>query len=52
MSSRSRELNRQAVDSAEHADQKENGAIYLANAALQQAAYGYGDEARRSASPN
>jgi eukaryotic-like serine/threonine-protein kinase len=46
----SRELNRQAVDSAEHAEQKENGAIYLANAALQQAAYGYGDEARRSAS--
>ena len=46
---RSRELNRQAVDSAVHADQKENGAIYLANAALQQAAYGHGEEARRSA---
>lgn len=48
--SRSRELNRQAVDSAVHADQKENGAIYLANVALQQAAYGYADDARRSAS--
>jgi serine/threonine protein kinase/Tfp pilus assembly protein PilF len=35
-----RELTRRAVDSAVRADNKESGAIYLANAALQQAAYG------------
>ena len=39
----------QAVDSAVRADSKENGAIYLANAALQQAAYGKTAEARQSA---
>jgi predicted Ser/Thr protein kinase len=44
-----RELNKKAVDSAIRADNKENGAIYLANAALQQAAYGSLQEARQSA---
>jgi tetratricopeptide (TPR) repeat protein len=47
--SMARELTTQAVDSAVHADSKENGAIYLANAALQQAAYGHAAEARQSA---
>jgi len=42
-------LNTKAVDSAIKADNKENGAIYLANAALQQAAYGSLQEARQSA---
>ena len=46
---KARELTQQAVDSAVHADSKENGAIYLANAALQQAAYGDNVEARQSA---
>jgi Tfp pilus assembly protein PilF/predicted Ser/Thr protein kinase len=44
-----RELNKKAVDSAIRQDNKENGAIYLANAALQQAAYGSMPEARQSA---
>jgi eukaryotic-like serine/threonine-protein kinase len=47
--SEARELNKKAVDSAIKADNKENGAIYLANAALQQAAYGFLQEARQSA---
>jgi eukaryotic-like serine/threonine-protein kinase len=47
--SEARELNKKAVDSAINADNKENGAIYLANAALQQAAYGSMQEARQSA---
>jgi len=47
--SKARELSQQAVDSAVHADSKENGAIYLANAALQEAAYGNPVEARQSA---
>src|SRR5271156_2048296 len=46
---KARELTRQAVDSAIRADSKENGAIWHANAALQQAAYGYTAEARQSA---
>jgi tetratricopeptide (TPR) repeat protein len=46
---KARELNQRAVDSAVRADNKENGAIYLANAALQQAAYGNAAEARQSA---
>jgi len=46
---KARELTQQAVDSAVRADSKENGAIYLANAALQQAAYGNTGEARQSA---
>jgi serine/threonine protein kinase/tetratricopeptide (TPR) repeat protein len=43
------ELTKRAVDSAVRADSKENGAIWQANAALQQAAYGNGAEARESA---
>jgi serine/threonine protein kinase/Tfp pilus assembly protein PilF len=46
---RARELNKRAVDSAMRADSKEGGAIYLGNAALQQAAYGNVTEARQSA---
>jgi eukaryotic-like serine/threonine-protein kinase len=45
-----RELTKRAVDSAVRADNKENGAIFLANAALQQAAYGNATEARQTAS--
>jgi len=44
-----RKLAKRAVDSAIRADNKENGAIYLANAALQRAAYGDAAEARQSA---
>ena len=46
---RARELNQWAVASAVRADSKEGGAIYLGNAALQQAAYGNVTEARQSA---
>jgi eukaryotic-like serine/threonine-protein kinase len=46
---KARELTKRAVDSAIRADSKENGAVYLANAALQQAAYGSATEARQSA---
>jgi DNA-binding winged helix-turn-helix (wHTH) protein len=46
---KARELNQRAVDSAVRADQKENAAIYLTSAALQEAAYGNGAEARHSA---
>jgi serine/threonine protein kinase/tetratricopeptide (TPR) repeat protein len=46
---KARELNKRTVDSAIRTDNKENGAIYLANAALQQAAYGNPAEARQSA---
>jgi eukaryotic-like serine/threonine-protein kinase len=46
---KARELTKRAVDSAIRADSKENGAIYLANAALEQAAYGNAMEARQSA---
>jgi serine/threonine protein kinase/tetratricopeptide (TPR) repeat protein len=46
---KARELTKRAVDSAVRADQKENGAVYLANAALLQAAYGNPAEARQSA---
>ncbi len=46
---KARELTKQAVDSAVRADSKEAGAVYLANAALQQAAYGNLAEARQSA---
>ncbi|MGA9389193.1 MAG: hypothetical protein WBV69_01985, partial [Candidatus Sulfotelmatobacter sp.] len=46
---KARELAQQAVDSAVRADSKENGAIYLANASLQHAAYGDDAEARQSA---
>ncbi len=47
--SKARELTKRAVDSAVRADNKENGAIWQANAALQQAAYGNAAEARQSA---
>jgi eukaryotic-like serine/threonine-protein kinase len=46
---KARELTKRAVDSAARVDDKESGATYLANAALQQAAYGYAAEARQSA---
>ncbi len=45
---KARELTKRAVDSAIRADSKETGAIWQANAALQQAAYGYTAEARQS----
>ncbi|MGA2258227.1 MAG: hypothetical protein ABSG53_26475, partial [Thermoguttaceae bacterium] len=44
-----RELTKRAVDSAIRADSKENGALWQANAALQQAAYGNAAGARQSA---
>jgi tetratricopeptide (TPR) repeat protein len=46
---KARELTKRAVDSAVRVDNKEGGAIYLANAALQEAGYGNAAEARRSA---
>lgn len=46
---KAQELTRRAVDSAVRADSKENGAIWQANAALEQAAYGNATEARQSA---
>jgi tetratricopeptide (TPR) repeat protein len=46
---KARELTKRAVDSAVRRDNKEGGAIYLANAALQQAAYGNITEAQQTA---
>jgi serine/threonine protein kinase/tetratricopeptide (TPR) repeat protein len=46
---KARELTKRAVDYAIKADSKENGAIWQANAAVQQAAYGNAAEARQSA---
>jgi len=46
---KARDLTKQAVDSAVRAGSKENGAVYLAIAAQQQAAYGNPAEARQSA---
>jgi serine/threonine protein kinase/tetratricopeptide (TPR) repeat protein len=46
---KARELTMRAVDSAVRADNKETGAVYLANGALQQAAYGNIAEARQTA---
>jgi hypothetical protein len=46
---KARELTRRALASAIRADSKENGAIWQANAALEQAAYGNPKEARQSA---
>jgi eukaryotic-like serine/threonine-protein kinase len=46
---KARELAKRAVDSAVRADSKENGAIWQANAALEQAAYGSTTEAQQSA---
>jgi len=47
--SKAQELTKRAVDSAIRADSKENGAIWQANAAVEQAAYGIPAEARQSA---
>jgi eukaryotic-like serine/threonine-protein kinase len=46
---KARELTKRAVDSAIRADSKESGAIWQANAALEQAAYGDATDARQSA---
>ncbi len=46
---KARELTRRAGESSIRADSKENGAIWKANAALQQAAYGNTTEARQLA---
>jgi eukaryotic-like serine/threonine-protein kinase len=46
---KAQELTRRAVDSAVRADNKESAALWQADAALQQAAYGYPTEARRTA---
>jgi eukaryotic-like serine/threonine-protein kinase len=46
---KARDLTKRAVDSAVRADSKENGAIWQANAAVRQAAYGNPTEARQSA---
>ena len=43
------ELTRRSVDSAIRADSKENGAIWLENAALREAAFGNLSEARQTA---
>ncbi|HEX8817678.1 MAG TPA: protein kinase [Terriglobales bacterium] len=45
---KARELNRQAVESAIKTDNKENGAVWQLNAAIQEAAYGDLAEARQS----
>jgi len=46
---KARELNKRAVDAAVREDNKEEGAVYLANAAVLQAAYGDPAEARQAA---
>ncbi len=46
---KARDLTKRAVDSAMRMDSKENGAVWQANAALEQAAYGNPVEARQSA---
>ena len=46
---KARELSKRAVDSAIRVDSKENGAVWQANAAIEQAAYGNSTEARQSA---
>ena len=46
---KAQELTKLAVDSAIRSENKENGATYLADAALQQAAYGNPEEAGQSA---
>jgi hypothetical protein len=45
---KARELTKQAVGSAIRADSKETGAIWQENAAIEQAAFGNGTEARQS----
>jgi len=47
--SKARELTKRAVDSSIRADNKENGALWQANAALQQSAYGNSSQARQAA---
>jgi eukaryotic-like serine/threonine-protein kinase len=44
-----RELAKRSVDSAIHADSKENGAIWLENSALREAAFGNAEEAHEAA---
>jgi tetratricopeptide (TPR) repeat protein len=46
---KARELAKRAVDSAIRADNKESGAVFRANAAIEQAAYGFAPDARKSA---
>jgi eukaryotic-like serine/threonine-protein kinase len=46
---KARELAKRSVDSAIRADSKENGAIWLENAALREAAFGKTEEATRAA---
>jgi hypothetical protein len=46
---KARELTKEAIDSAIRADNKEGGAVYQANFAVQQATYGNASEARRAA---
>jgi serine/threonine protein kinase/tetratricopeptide (TPR) repeat protein len=46
---KARELTKRAVDAAIRVDSKENSAVWQANAALEQAAYGNSTEARQSA---
>ena len=46
---KARELTKEAVDSAIRADNKEGGAVYQTNFALQQAAYGNASEAQQTA---
>jgi len=46
---KARELTKQSVDSAIRADSKENGGIWLENAALREAAFGNAREARQQA---
>jgi eukaryotic-like serine/threonine-protein kinase len=46
---KARELTKRAVDAAIRADSKENGAVWQANAALEQAAFGNSTEARQEA---
>jgi hypothetical protein len=45
---KARELTKRAVDSAIRADNKESGAVFRANAAIEQAAYGFAPDARKS----
>jgi eukaryotic-like serine/threonine-protein kinase len=48
--SKAQELTKRSVDSAIRADSKENGAIWLENAALRQAAVGFVKQAKQTAS--
>jgi eukaryotic-like serine/threonine-protein kinase len=46
---KAREVTKRSVDSAIHADSKENGAVWLENAAVREAAFGNPVQARQSA---